>query len=110
MSPLDRVVSGSPAYQGLQVLPGINDLKATLAREVSHQFYEVLSETLRAILEEDPKFDELMEQLFEQFTSSITSEIQAQESLERMESLINDLLEEVKVNSVVLLGAKAVPL
>ncbi|AFY39711.1 hypothetical protein Lepto7376_3514 [[Leptolyngbya] sp. PCC 7376] len=97
---LDRVVSSSPAYQGLQVLPGIGELKVTLAREISHQFYEIVAETLRAILEEDPEFDELLEQLMSQFTDSITSEIQAQESLERMESLINDLLEEVKVNYV----------
>ncbi|OKH18557.1 hypothetical protein [[Limnothrix rosea] IAM M-220] len=97
---LDRIMSGSPAYQGLQVLPGMSDLKVTLAREISHQFYEIVAEALRAVLEEDPRFDELFDQLLSQFTNSITSEIQAQESIERMESLVNDLLEEVKVNYV----------
>lgn len=97
---LDRIISASPAYQGLQVLPGVGDLKVTLAREISHRFYEVVSDILRGMLAEDPVFDELFERLAEQFTSGIGSEIQAKESIERMESLISDLLEEVKVNYV----------
>jgi hypothetical protein len=97
---LDRLISSSPAYQGLQILPGVGDIKLTLAKEISHRFYEITSDVLRGLLAEDPVFDELFEKLVEQFTNGMTSEIQAKESIERMESLINDLLEEVKVNYV----------
>ncbi|QCS48244.1 hypothetical protein FEK30_01660 [Picosynechococcus sp. PCC 11901] len=97
---LDRVISMSPAYQGLQMLPGIGDLKGTLAKQLSHQLYQVTADTLKAVLEEDPVFEQLLEELLTQLTSSITSEIQGQESLAQMESLINDLLEEVKINYV----------
>lgn len=97
---IDRVISMSPAYQGLQILPGMGEIKVTLAKQLSHQLYQITADTLKAILEADPVFDKLLEELIGQFTNSITSEIQAQESLERMESLINDLLEEVKVNYV----------
>ncbi len=97
---IDRVIAMSPAYQGLQILPGANDIKSTLAKELSHQLYQITSNTLEAILEEDPVFDELVENLAARFTESMTSEIQAKASLEQMESLINDLLEEVKVNYI----------
>lgn len=97
---IDRVVSMSPAYQGLQVLPGMDDMKGALAKQLSHQLYQITADTLKAVIQEDPEFDRLLERLVEQFTNSMTSEIQAQESIERMESLVNDLLEEVKVNYV----------
>lgn len=96
----DRVVSSSPAYQGIQGLPGMNELKENLAKQLSHRLYQVVADTLKELLKEDPVFDKLFEQLISQFTNSMTSEIQAQESIERMESLVNDLLEEVKVNYV----------
>ncbi|MGB2926394.1 MAG: hypothetical protein WBB82_13915 [Limnothrix sp.] len=97
---IDRVISTSPAYQGLRILPGLDDIKITLAKQISHQLYEITSDTLKGLLQEDPVFDKLLEDLILQFRKSMTSEIQARESLERMESLVNDLLEEVKVNYV----------
>lgn len=97
---IDRIISVSPAYQGLRILPGAEDLKVTLAQQLSHQFYQITSDTLKVILEKDPVFDKLLEELVGRFTNSVTSEIQAQESLVRMESLISDLLEEIKVNYI----------
>lgn len=97
---IEEVISLSPAYQNFQVLPGMADLKALLATQISHQIYQITTDILKTIVEEDPIYDELFDALVAQFTRTMTTEMQAKESLERMESLLSDLLEEIKINYI----------
>ncbi len=97
---LGKVVDESTAYQGLQNLPGVKELKTNLTEQLVKQIYQVLQDTLKALIEEDKVFDELLETLGTNFSKSITSEMQGKQSIEKMESLLVALLEEVKVNYV----------
>ncbi|MGK7877920.1 MAG: hypothetical protein AB4426_32820 [Xenococcaceae cyanobacterium] len=97
---IEKVLKQSPAYQGIQQLPGVESLQTNLTEQLVKQIYQVFSDTLNSLLEEDPVFDELLERLMENISQTMGSEIQAKQSLERMESLLNDLLEEIKINYV----------
>lgn len=105
---VNKVLDQTPAYQGLKQLPGVGDLQKTLVTQVSHQLYQVLWDTLKAVIEKDPVFDELLEQLVGTLTKTMASEMRTQEDLERIESLMADLLEEIKVNYVERLSAEDV--
>ena len=97
---IGKVVDESPAYQGLQNLPGVKELKTNLTEQLVKQIYQVLQDTLKVAIAEDKVFDELLEKLGTNFSKSINSEIQAKQSIEKMEFLLVALLEEVKINYV----------
>ncbi len=97
---LEKAIQQSPAYQGLKFLPGGTSAVSTLSKQLVSQTYDGFSVALKAVLEEDKKFEQLLESLFTNVSKSFVSEIKAQESLNRIETLLVDLLEEVKVNYV----------
>lgn len=97
---LDKVIDGSPAYQGLRQLPGIENFKTQLSEQLVTQIYQLVYDAVSAALENDPKAEELMERLGTNFTKAFSSEMQAEKTLERMQYLLTALLEEVKVNYV----------
>lgn len=97
---LEKAIQQSPAYQGLKFLPGGTSAVSTLSKQLVSQTYDGFSVALKAVLEEDKKFEQLLESLFTNVSKSFVSEIKAQESLNRIETLLIDLLEEVKVNYV----------
>jgi hypothetical protein len=97
---IEKVISQSPSFNGVQQLPGMKKLQHNLTEQIVKQIYNVVSDTLQGLLAEDPVFDELVERLVENISKSISSEIQAQQSIEQIESLLTDLLEEIKINYV----------
>ena len=97
---VEKVLNNAPGYQGIKQLPGMEQLQTNLTKELVKRIYEIFSQTLQAALKEDPTFDELLERLGSNFTKSIGSQMQAKQSLDKMESLLNDLLEEIKINYV----------
>jgi hypothetical protein len=86
----------SPAYRNLQLLPGIGELPAQAIdraiKEVSTSIYTALTKVL-----EDPTSGKLSRRLAENLSSSIGDEIQRGQTVIKIESLLYDLLEEVKV-------------
>jgi hypothetical protein len=86
----------SPAYRNLQLLPGIGELPAQaidrVIKEVSASLYIALTKIL-----EDPDRGKLSRRLVENFTTSIGDEIQRGQTVIKIESLLYDLIEEVKV-------------
>jgi hypothetical protein len=86
----------SPAYRNLQLFPGISELPAQaierVVKEVSGSIYTALTKVL-----EDPDSGKLSRRLAENITRSISDEIQRGQTVIKIESLVYDLIEEIKV-------------
>ena len=97
---IGKVVAESTPYQTLQQFPGVKELKTNLTEQLVRQIYQVFYATLKRAIAEDKVFEELLEKLTANFSQSINSEIKAKQSIQKIESLLVALLEEVKVNYV----------
>jgi hypothetical protein len=97
---IDKIVHESMAYQGLQRVPGFQQIKNNITNQLVTQIYQTVHKTLDGLLQEDPVFDKLLQNIVNNFSKSITSEIQAQDSIDQLESLLIDFLEEIKINYV----------
>ena len=86
----------SPAYRNLQRLPGVGEMPAQaidrVVKEVSASLYTALTKVLA-----DPDTTRLSRRLAENLTKSIGTEMQQGQTVIKIESLLYDLLEEVKV-------------
>jgi hypothetical protein len=95
---LTRVLSASPAYSGIQRLPGIgnwsNQLTQQIVSEVSQNTYQALIASL-----EDPIGIDLIRRLINRFGNTLKTEAQ-RGSIEEIQSLLVALLEEIKINYV----------
>ena len=95
---LTRILSASPAYSGLERLPGIgnwsNQLTQQLVSQVSQNTYQALIAAL-----EDPVGTDLLQRLVDQFGSSLKTQAQ-QGASEEIQALLVAMLEEFKINYV----------
>ena len=87
---LQRSVVGAlnqaPAYQGLKLMPGFETLST-------------LNQTLQNVFA-DEESARLTSQLISRFGESLALEVQKEETLSEVRLLVNDLLEEIKINYV----------
>jgi hypothetical protein len=94
---VQSILAQSPAYRGLQQLPGVGQLPTQLVErvinEVSQSAYKAIIDTL-----EDPVGIELSSQLVQHFSEALGHELQREQTLDSIQSLLSDLLEEIKVN------------
>ena len=97
---VEKALRDSPAYRGIKLLPGGDRTITTLSHQLVSQSYSAFSHALQAALAEDEQFDRLLESLVSNVGKSISSELQAQQSLNKIELLLIDLLEEIKINYV----------
>jgi len=101
---IEHVLSQSPAYQSLQRLPGLGNLQTQLTRQLVAQGSQLLTSisqtTYDTFAQPDARATELTEQLVEHFNEALGGAVQNQETLKRLQSLISDLLEEIKLNYV----------
>lgn len=97
---INKALRQSPAYQGIKLLPGGDRTLTTLSHQLVSQSYSAFSGALQAALAEDEQFDRLLESLLSNVGQSFSSELQAQQSLNKIEMLLIDLLEEIKINYV----------
>ncbi|MGL6341289.1 MAG: hypothetical protein ACRC80_19370 [Waterburya sp.] len=97
---VDKAFKQSPAYQGIKLLPGGDRTLAGLSRQLVSQTYSAFSSALQAALAEDEQFDRLLESLVGNIGKTISTELQAQQSMNKIEFLLIDLLEEIKINYV----------
>ncbi len=97
---IDKALRQSPAYRGIKLLPGGDRTITTLSHQLVSQSYNAFSTTLQAALAEDKQFDRLLEILISNIGSTVSSELQAQQSMNKIELLLIDLLEEIKINYV----------
>jgi hypothetical protein len=89
-----------PTYQTLQNLPGVESLQNILIEQTIDRIYQVFADTIEVVLSEDPTFEELMNKLVTNLTQSLDSELQARQNIGKIEVLLGDLLEEIKLNYI----------
>jgi hypothetical protein len=86
----------SPAYRNLRMLPGVGELPAQaidrLVKEVSTSLYTALTKVIS-----DPDNGRLSRRLAENLGSAIGDEMQRGQTTIKIESLVYDLIEEIKV-------------
>jgi hypothetical protein len=97
---VDKALKQSPAYQGIKLLPGGDRTLTGLSRQLVSQAYSAFSLTLQTVLAEDKQFDRLLESLISNIGKTVSTELQAQQSMNKIEFLLIDLLEEIKINYV----------
>ncbi|MEM9272506.1 MAG: hypothetical protein AAGA80_06020 [Cyanobacteria bacterium P01_F01_bin.143] len=97
---IEKAIQQSGAYQGISLIPGGKDAVSSLTQQLVTQSYQGFSAALQAALAEDKKLEKLAESLIDSIRQSFFTEIQGKQRLKNIESLIVDLLEEVKVNYV----------
>ncbi|MEN9567825.1 MAG: hypothetical protein RLZZ69_3021, partial [Cyanobacteriota bacterium] len=95
---IERALKQSPAYRGVKIVPGGERTIASISHQLVSQTYSAFSNTLQAALAEDKQFDRLVESLISNVGKSVSSELQAQQSMNKIELLLVDLLEEIKIN------------
>ena len=93
---VNGAVSQTP---GLKLLPGFTDLTQQLTQQISAEVSRNLYGAIRQALS-DEKGGELTGELISSFGTHFREEIQKDNTLRELQSLVNALLEEVKVNYV----------
>lgn len=104
---IEAVLNQSPAYQGLKLIPGLGEVPRQLNERLVAETTSTAYSTLVAVLD-DPAVTELAARLVKNFGQNLTNELKQQDSLQELQSLVNDLLEEVKVNYVRRMGSTGV--
>lgn len=97
---LEKAIKQSPAYQNLERLPGLGELQHQLTERLTKEVIQAIYDGLNAAIQEDPVGEQLFKNLIEHLTEVIGTEIQAKQTLPRIQSLLTDLLEEIKINYV----------
>jgi polyhydroxyalkanoate synthesis regulator protein len=97
---IQKAIAQTPAYQNLRQLPGMERLQTNLSEQLTKQIYQGLSSAIAALLKDDPVFNQLLERLITNFSQITSLEFQAEHSLNKIESLLIDLLEEIKINYI----------
>ncbi|MBD1833597.1 hypothetical protein H6F61_13125 [Cyanobacteria bacterium FACHB-472] len=96
---LKSTLNQSPVYQQLQNIPGLNHLPTQfterLAKDLSQSTYSNLKKAL-----EDPVVGELSSRLLKNFRDALEKELQKKHNLQEIQSLLVDMLEEIKINYV----------
>lgn len=96
---IKTILNQSPVYRQLQNLPGLNNfpsqLTEKLATDISQSAYSTFTTTL-----EDPVVVEMTNRLIQNFSKALEIELQKKDNLQEIETLLLDLLEEIKINYV----------
>jgi hypothetical protein len=96
---IEVILSQSPAYQGLKSIPLVGDLPRQINEQLVANVTEGAYSAIVTALE-DKAGAELINSLVKNFGQTLTKELQSERSVQELESLITDLLEEVKINYV----------
>ena len=103
---IEGAFSQLPVYQQLVRMPGVGGLPAQLTEQLAAQISKLFTEvpqsayTSIANAPADPVAAKLSDRLVEHFSEALREELQQERTLEELQSLVSDLLEEIKVNYV----------
>lgn len=92
-------VNQLPIYQQLQRLPGVHHLPEQLAENLAASLSQAAYRTIVQSLE-DPVLTELTTRLSRNFRDALEEELQKKHNTKEIESLLVDMLEEIKLNYV----------
>lgn len=96
---IGSTLNESPLYQHIQNIPGLNNLPhqltEKLARDLSQSAYNNLIKALS-----DPVAAKLTSRLITNFRDALEMELQKKHNIQEFQSLLIDMLEEIKINYV----------
>jgi len=101
---VEKTLKLNPGYGGVAQLPGLESLQKNLTEKLVKQTVKVVSDTLNSLASEDKELERLLEKITKNFTQTIGDQLITQQSLEKIEALLVDMLEEIKINYVVKLS------
>ncbi|MFS8804018.1 hypothetical protein NW813_04120 [Synechococcus sp. R55.6] len=96
---LDGLLKQLPAMQTLEQLPGLGSLPGQLTERLANELTTTTYKTLTGSFE-DPVGSKLAAQLMQRFGEVLARELTQEHALEEIRSLLQDLLEEIKINYV----------
>jgi hypothetical protein len=99
------VLSQSPAYRGLQAIPGIGGMPAQITERLVTEITQTAHSSLKTLLD-DPAIAAQTTRLIQNLGTTLITEAQEQNALIDLQGLLSDLLEEVKINYVQRLAAE----
>lgn len=96
---ITNILNNSPIYQQLQIIPGLNSLPEQMTERLVTDISQTSYTTLTTLLE-DPVVVKMSNRLMENFSEALEVEVKKQHNLQEIQTLLIDLLEEVKINYV----------
>jgi len=96
---IEIFLNQSPIYHGLQNLPGLRNIPTQLIDQLVTQVSQNTYKTLVGALE-DPVGTKLSSQLVQHFSETLSSEVQQKQTLQKIQDVVSDMLEEIKLNYV----------
>ena len=96
----------SPLYQGFQQVPGLGNLPAQLAEQLVAELSKLAALGPQNAYEafktasEDPVGTKLSNQLVQHFGQALGAELQGEQTLQEIQLLVRDFLEEFKINYI----------
>ena len=96
---IEAVLNQAPAYQTLKTVPGLSEVPTQLIDRLITEVVQATYSTLTTALE-DPIGAELTKRLVQNFGQTLGDEVQQQHVTDELKSLVNDFLEELKLNYV----------
>lgn len=96
---ITSVLRAAPAYEGLQRLPGLRDLSHQLTERLASEVSENAYAALKAALQDATGF-QLTQQLIQKLGTTLQAELQQGPELEKIQTLVIALLDEIKINYI----------
>lgn len=96
---IEITLSQSPVYKQFQNIPGVNNLQNQLADNLAKDLTQTAYKTLTTTME-DPVIGELTNRLVRKFTAALEIELNKKHHQTEIQSLLIDMLEEIKINYV----------
>ena len=96
---IEGILNQLPLYSSLQNLPGLGNLPTQLTEQLATQVTQTAYNALVTAME-DPVGAKLSSQLMQHFSEALGSEVQKKQTLQEIQNLLLDMLEEVKFNYV----------
>lgn len=96
---IEAVLNQAPAYQTLKSVPGLSEVPTQLIDRLITEIVQATYSTLTTALE-DPIGAELTNRLVQNFGQTLGQEVQQQNVTDELKNLVNDFLEELKLNYV----------
>ncbi len=96
---IESILKQSAIYQQLQSIPAMGHLPSQLTEKLVTDISQTAYSTLTTAIE-DPVVTELSNRLVQNFSQTLKMEVQKEHNLQEIQSLLVELLEEIKINYV----------
>jgi hypothetical protein len=96
---IESVLQSLPAYRNFQAIPGLANIPKQLTEKLVAEIFQVTYQGLTSAIE-DPVGAKLSGNLVNSLGEAIAQEVKNQHTIERIQSLLIDMLEEIKINYV----------